>query len=281
MKTSGNYLHIRNDTGEIFYVGLGNEKRAHKKDNRNTYWARIVNKHGYTVKYLGDRSVEEAKALEKSLIKIFGRKDLKTGSLINMTDGGDGVFNLAKESKEKIGESSKQHMTGRVLPDEWRNKMVDGLRKYYKNNKGPRAGQKMSEAENKKRSESLKKFYAENFDACQQRSIRTKDQWNNQEIRNNRLNGLRISSQKEEYKEKKKLEMLQRYESKEERAKTGAHSKSVWDNYTEQERKERIEKQKKAFAQRKEIAKILNLKTNAVTKEIRLANLHLLNKEML
>jgi hypothetical protein len=43
------YQHKRNDTNEIFYIGIGRSKdRAGKKTNRNKYWHSIVNKFGFT-----------------------------------------------------------------------------------------------------------------------------------------------------------------------------------------------------------------------------------------
>ena len=40
------YLHTRNDTGEIFYVGKGKKSRASSKRGRNDYWNNIVTKAG-------------------------------------------------------------------------------------------------------------------------------------------------------------------------------------------------------------------------------------------
>lgn len=40
------YLHRRNDTGQVFYVGKGKGQRAHDKYKRSAHWKRIVAKHG-------------------------------------------------------------------------------------------------------------------------------------------------------------------------------------------------------------------------------------------
>lgn len=45
--------------------------------------------------------------LEMSLIEIIGRKDLGKGTLLNLTDGGDGVSNPAESSRMKIGAANK------------------------------------------------------------------------------------------------------------------------------------------------------------------------------
>jgi hypothetical protein len=85
------YRHIRLDTGETFYIGIGNKKRPYVKYKRNNYWTNIVNKTEYKIEILFDNLYwEEACELEKSLIWLYGRKDKGLGSLSNMTDGGEG-----------------------------------------------------------------------------------------------------------------------------------------------------------------------------------------------
>jgi hypothetical protein len=115
------YQHRRNDTNEIFYVGIGKDKkRPHCKSQRNIIWKNIVNKHGYTVEILHeDLPYEECKEIERELISIHGRKDLGTGTLCNLTDGGEGIVGYihSDESKRKMTES-KQNMS-----DETRRKM--------------------------------------------------------------------------------------------------------------------------------------------------------------
>ena len=100
------YQHRRKDNNEVFYVGIGkSEKRAYSKDKRNKYWHNIVDKYGYSVEIIYDNlSVEDAKEVEKFLILLYGRKDLKLGSLCNMTDGGDGTINrlITEETRTKL-----------------------------------------------------------------------------------------------------------------------------------------------------------------------------------
>jgi hypothetical protein len=98
------YQHIRKDTNEVFYIGIGKTiKRAYSKV-RTQYWHRIVNKHSYLVEVIKeDLTWEEACEIEKTLIKKHGRKDLDEGNLINMTDGGEGTPNVSPETIFKRG----------------------------------------------------------------------------------------------------------------------------------------------------------------------------------
>jgi hypothetical protein len=110
------YIHKTLDTGEIFYVGIGKStKRAYSTSVRNQLWANIVGKHGYEVEILYDGLTwETACDIEKQLIKQCGRRDLGTGTLCNMTEGGDGIKDLSTESRLKISTTSK----GRVSTPE-------------------------------------------------------------------------------------------------------------------------------------------------------------------
>lgn len=96
------YRHRRLDTGDIFYIGIGNKKRAYNKKSRPKHWNNIVNKYGYTVEIIAeDLSKEDACELEIFLISLYGRRDLGKGNLINLTDGGDGNLNPSDEWREK------------------------------------------------------------------------------------------------------------------------------------------------------------------------------------
>lgn len=78
--------------------------RAVKKQHRNIHWRRIVALHGYEIEIIEDNcSYERAKEIEMDMISKIGRRDLGTGPLVNMTDGGEGTRNriLSKDSREK------------------------------------------------------------------------------------------------------------------------------------------------------------------------------------
>jgi len=87
------YRHRRLDNNQIFYVGIGKEeKRAYSKSGRSGWWRNITKNIKYKVEVLiRDLSWEDSCELEVLLIKEYGRQDIDTGILINLTDGGEGT----------------------------------------------------------------------------------------------------------------------------------------------------------------------------------------------
>jgi len=109
------YRHIRLDKNEPFYIGIGSDdggqyERAYSKDSRTLYWRNIVKKTEYEVEVmLDDLTWEEACDKEREFIKLYGRKDLNEGILINMTNGGQGTpgYKHSDNTKKKCRESAK------------------------------------------------------------------------------------------------------------------------------------------------------------------------------
>jgi hypothetical protein len=101
------YRHIRLDKNEPFYIGISNDidyKRASSKKRRNNIWNSIANKTDYEVEIMLDGLTwDEACKKEIELIKLYGRSDLKLGTLSNMTIGGEGAID-------------------KIITDEFRNK---------------------------------------------------------------------------------------------------------------------------------------------------------------
>jgi hypothetical protein len=136
------YRHIRLDKNEVFYIGIGYKKdgkrhqRPHRKSGRNNIWNKIISKTDWKWEIiLDDLTLSEAQEKEKEFIKLYGRINLKTGTLSNLTDGGEGVeglklsdevryklslvpkksgWNHTQETKNKISKSC----TGRKLSNE-------------------------------------------------------------------------------------------------------------------------------------------------------------------
>jgi hypothetical protein len=120
------YRHIRLDKNEPFYIGVGssaNYFRAFRKTNRNNHWNNVVNITNYEVEILfDDLSDEQARLKEIEFIKLYGRVDLGTGSLVNLTDGGDGCLSrkMTKEIASKIGNANK----GKIRTKEFRDNIA-------------------------------------------------------------------------------------------------------------------------------------------------------------
>ena len=103
------YRHIRPDKNEPFYIGIGSDdsgeySRANSIFYRNKHWHHVVKKSNYDVEILlEDLTWEQACEKEKEFIKLYGRKDLGLGQLVNMTDGGEGSVGLKStvESRQK------------------------------------------------------------------------------------------------------------------------------------------------------------------------------------
>ena len=99
------YRHIRLDKNEPFYIGVGTVlkkdlhrsnirsfyKRAFSELDRNIFWHRIVNKTSYKVEILLEsNNLDYIFSKEIEFILLYGRRDYKTGSLCNLTEGGKG-----------------------------------------------------------------------------------------------------------------------------------------------------------------------------------------------
>lgn len=112
------YEHRRLDNDKLFYVGIGKTvSRAKSKKGRNGYWTNYVNKYGFVYNIIyKDLSWDEACKIEIELIKHYGRVDLGTGILLNMTDGGDGNNNFSPEVIQRISEKLKGRFVGELHP---------------------------------------------------------------------------------------------------------------------------------------------------------------------
>jgi len=132
------YAYLRED-GTPYYIGKGKKRRVYRKDRRIKP-PKDKNRIIFLKKNLTE---EEAFKHEIYMISIFGRKDLRTGILYNMTNGGEGTSGsprvISDEHKEKLRKIAK----GRKVGEETRRK----LREIHKN-------RKFSEESRKKMSDS-------------------------------------------------------------------------------------------------------------------------------
>jgi hypothetical protein len=117
------YRHIRLDKNEPFYIGIGSDsdfKRALSSKDRNTHWHNIKTKSNYKIDILlKDLTWEEACNKEKEFIKLYGRSDLKKGTLCNLTDGGEGFVGLifSDEHKKNISKNNAKIWLGKKRPE--------------------------------------------------------------------------------------------------------------------------------------------------------------------
>lgn len=117
------YVHTRNDTGEVFYVGKGHGERAFSKDRSNMHWNNTTAKHGRTVHIIAYWEDEAfAFAHEKELIAEFRASGV---ALVNMTDGGDGTSGY-KQSPAHI-EARRLANMGKVKSVETRQRIKAGF----------------------------------------------------------------------------------------------------------------------------------------------------------
>lgn len=113
------YLHRKQSDDSIFYVGMGDLKRAYSKQ-RSEWWRKLVEKYGYKIEiYKDNLTQEEAFNLEVELISKYGRIDLKNGQLINQTKGGLAVEGISCNISKKKSKSLKSV----IRTDEWKNKI--------------------------------------------------------------------------------------------------------------------------------------------------------------
>jgi len=103
------YIYLRED-GTPYYVGKGLGRRAFRNSGRRMKKPSDETK---IVFHSENLTEDEAFALERELIKKYGRKDNGTGILRNLTDGGEGTSGSiwSSDSKKKQSERQKKCIT--------------------------------------------------------------------------------------------------------------------------------------------------------------------------
>lgn len=117
------YAYLRED-GTPYYIGKGKGRRAFKREHRLPVPPReriLFLKRNLTE--------EEAFRHEIYMIAVLGRKDLGTGILRNLCDGGEGV------SGRPVGEAEKQRRSeaqrGKVFSKKHRERMGNSIREAW------------------------------------------------------------------------------------------------------------------------------------------------------
>ena len=100
------YFHRNPITKEIFYVGLGLDRRAWDKGRgRNKHWINYIKKHGNPIVEIvhNDLTLEQAADKEQQYIKLYGRAGYEeNGILVNKSEGGESGSRGIKWSEQSI-----------------------------------------------------------------------------------------------------------------------------------------------------------------------------------
>lgn len=98
------YAYLREGNRTPYYIGKGCGKRAYDSSHN----VKVPDDKDRIIFLKQNLTEEEAFNHEKYMIVVLGRKDLGTGILRNMTDGGEGPSNPSPEARRKNSERNKK-----------------------------------------------------------------------------------------------------------------------------------------------------------------------------
>jgi hypothetical protein len=149
------YAYIRSkdsttaSAGNPYYIGKGSGNRAYQK---HTF--PIPSDHSKIVMLETNLTEIGAFAIERRMIKWWGRKDLSTGILYNKTDGGEGGSGISLETRAKRSAKLKGVYIGEKSV--WGGKKNPAQSERMKGNNHPLYGKPRSEESKRKSSNTQK-----------------------------------------------------------------------------------------------------------------------------
>lgn len=215
---------------------------------------------------------DEAFAMERDLIAQYGRRDLRTGSLCNLTEGGQGTAGL-KYSEERLRKKREQCST-----PEWREMMTQIIKQAWQN---PEHRARILESQNK--------LKADPAHRAKLRAAILKSR--TEQVRNKISVAMRTNWESDDYRAKQAASRAEAHARPEEKARKSEASKKLWTEHRDKislairtakstpERRAEASKKSRAYYENEEARKAAGEYSKAYnTPEVRAAKAELLRQ---